>query len=150
MAVPSQVLRQVHPCACSMSDAHSSPEGGDWCEWPSLHDRGPTPGECWGEALESIWRELSPVSTGGLRTGCRVSKSGSPGRSVSALRLDKRCGARGDGGEEAPGFTPRAARNQIRSSQTPAQKRREAKSINAKTPMWGIHPVFTGAKILQI
>ena len=140
------------PIACSMSDAHSSPEGGDRCEWPSLHNRGPTPGGCWGEALGSIWKELSPVSTGGLRTGWRVSKWGkwgSPGRSVSALRLDEKCGVRGDGGEEVPGSTPRAAGNQIRSSQTPAQKRKEAKSL-LKTPMWGIHPVFTEARILQI
>ena len=73
------------------------------------------------EALGSIWKELSPVSTGGLRTGWRVSKWGkwgSPGRSVSALRLDEKCGVRGDGGEEVPGSTPRAAGNQIRSSQT--------------------------------
>lgn len=137
------------PIACSVSDAHSSPEGGDRHEWPSLHDRGPTPGGCWGEALGSIQRELSPISTSGLRTGWRVSKWGSPGRSVSALRLDERCGVRGDGGEEAPGSTPRAAGNQIRSSQTPAEKSREAKSL-LKTPMWGICPVFTEARILQI
>lgn len=81
---PSQVLRQVHPLHAACPDAHSS-SGDRHGGHPAR--QGASPRRMLGEALGSIWRELSPVKwTEDWMEGEQVGESR---RSVSALRLDE-------------------------------------------------------------